>query len=120
MSDQQRIVELEAVLAQFLQPIRNIPFPIIIKSMSGHEVIPIDQGSGDDEKLIIRLKEVAEQTGSAVRQNPIRRNRPNEVGNDIEPFVIAAALGSGFAAAKPTGTSGRGKTTGYPGHTPQG
>ena len=34
MSEQQRIAELEAVLAQFLQPIRGIPFPLVINTKS--------------------------------------------------------------------------------------
>ncbi len=114
MSDQSRIAELEAVLAQFLQPIRNIPFSLIIKSMSGHAVVPIDLRLAEDAALIGGLKNVAALTAKAVRRTPIRRNRPNEVGNDIEPFVMDAAKQLAFEAARPTGRSGRGKTTGYP------
>jgi len=114
MSDRERIAELEAVLAQFLQPIRNIPFPLIIKSVSGHSVLPIDRDNRDDRTLIEQLAEVAAVTGEMLRDTPIRRNRPNEVGNDVEPFVMRAAAQVGLAADRPKGASGRGKTTGYP------
>lgn len=114
MNDKQRIEELEEVLAQFLQPIRNIPFPLIVKSMSGHALIPMERSNHLDEELTAKLVQVAILTAELVRKQPIRRNRPNEVGNDIEPFVMQAAIQLGMSAERPRTASGRLKTTGYP------
>ena len=114
MNDKKKIADLEAVLAQFLTPVKNIPFSLIIKSMSGHEVLPIEQTNLLNQTLVQRLIEIAKLTGKLVAAKPIRRNRPNEVGNDIEPYVIAAAIERGFSAVRPRSKSGKGKTTGYP------
>ena len=114
MNDKQRIADLEAVLAQFLTPVKNIPFSLIIKSMSGHEVFPLEQNIPLNILLVQRLTEMAKLTGKLVAAQPIRRNRPNEVGNDIEAYVIAAAIELGIASVRPKSKSGRGKTTGYP------
>jgi hypothetical protein len=45
---------------------------------------------------------------------PILRPRPNEVGNDIEPFVKRALTLRGFRADTPVSKSGKRKTMGYP------
>jgi hypothetical protein len=50
----------------------------------------------------------------AVQAKPIERPRPNEVGNDMEPFVIAALAARKLRAAAPKTKAGKGKSTGYP------
>lgn len=50
----------------------------------------------------------------AVQKKPIERPRPNEVGNDMEPFVIAALAAQQLRAAAPKTKGGKGKSTGYP------
>jgi hypothetical protein len=114
MNDKQKIAELEAVLAQFLNPIKNIPFPLIMKSISGIGIIPIERNVDADRQLVETLVEVAQTTSALVHENPIRRNRPNEVGNDIEPFVIEACRKNGLEAERPKTVAGKLKTTGYP------
>jgi hypothetical protein len=42
VTDKDRIENLEDVLAQFLKPIRNLPFPVVVKAMSDKSVLPID------------------------------------------------------------------------------
>jgi len=49
-----------------------------------------------------------------VQANRIERPRPNEVGNDMEPFVIDALKAVGLDAATPKTRDGKGKSTGYP------
>lgn len=51
---------------------------------------------------------------TAVQAKPIERARPNEVGNDMEPFVIKALLDRNLHAAAPKTKGGKGKSTGYP------
>lgn len=49
-----------------------------------------------------------------IQKNPIKRPRPNEVGNDIEPFVIDMLKQEGLSANPPQTVTGKGKATGYP------
>jgi hypothetical protein len=114
MNDKRRIAELEAVLSQFLNPIKNIPFPFVIRSVCQHTLIAIDASEALDRQLVSDLVKVAERTGVLVGNSPIRRNRPNEVGNDIEPFVMAAARSVGLVAERPKTATGKLKSTGYP------
>jgi hypothetical protein len=109
-----RIEELESVLARFLQPMRGLPFPVVIKALAGNAVIEIDRDSPTDRKLIEAVRAAAEITGEMVRAEPIRRNRPNEVGNDIEPYVMRALERVGLRAERPKSAKGRGQQTGYP------
>jgi hypothetical protein len=114
MDDRERAEALEEALAQFLRPLKNIPFSTVVLSLSGHSIIPIDRNDPHDEDLIEKLKRAAATCGAAVRQNPIIRPRPNEVGNDIEPYVMKGVVAAGFRCARPTTAGGALKSTGYP------
>ena len=48
MSDKEEDKALEQALAQMLRPVKGIPFPVIIKSLSGQEVIPMNKESASD------------------------------------------------------------------------
>ena len=72
----------------------GIPFPLVIKALADSSVYAIDPGDPADANLIAMLTVAARRAGELVREAPIRRNRPNEVGNDIEPFVLRAVAES--------------------------
>lgn len=114
MTAENRIEELEEVLARFLQPLRGIPFPVVIKALSNCTVLSIEPEKPADGRLIEALSNAAKLVGDLVRGEPIRRNRPNEVGNDIEPYVIRAIQDTGFRAERPKSARGRGQQVGYP------
>ena len=114
MDDKKRLAALENVLAQMLKPVRNIPFNIIVKSLSTKEIIKFDASRAADARLLEKLKIAIKLTAEAVRKTPICRPRPNEVGNDIEPFVMKALKDAGLKAQRPTSSAGQGKSTGYP------
>jgi len=114
MNDKDRIDNLEEVLAQFLRPIKNLPFHVVVKALSGSSIIAIDMNDPFDFALVESLKATANRCAELVKANPIVRNRPNEVGNDIEPFVIQAAASVGLRAVRPTTQSGANRSTGYP------
>lgn len=114
MNESDRIEQLERLLATFLQPIKGIPFPIVIRAICGNAVEDIDLRNADDQKLVASLTETAETVARAVAETPIRRPRPNEVGNDLEPFVMRAAAASGLVSRAPKSASGRGQQVGYP------
>lgn len=114
MDDKQRLSVLEDVLQQMLRPVRNVPFDLVIKALSGHKVIKTDLSDAADATMLAELTAAVLQAGAAIHRAPIRRPRPNEVGNDAEAFVLRALIARGLAASRPTSADGRGKATGYP------
>ncbi|MDI6804301.1 MAG: hypothetical protein QME58_10725, partial [Bacteroidota bacterium] len=52
--------------------------------------------------------------GTALNSKGILRLRPNEVGNDIEPFIKEALNEIGYKANTPATKAGKKKSTGYP------
>lgn len=114
MDDKERLIVLEQALAQMLKPIRGIPFSVIVKSMSERQVIQIDKNDAVDQELIHALESAITICASELKSKPIRRPRPNEVGNDVEAYVMRALLQTGLNALRPTSKAGLGKATGYP------
>ena len=82
--------------------------------MSETQVIQIDKDNAADKSLIRSLEHCISICAAELKALPIRRSRPNEVGNDVEAYVMRALSQSGFVASRPTSKAGRGKTTGYP------
>ena len=105
---------LEEALAQFLKPIKGIPFEVVIKSLCGNSVEKFDPTTADNKETLALLAEAMRDACKTVQAKPIERPRPNEVGNDMEPFVIAALTARKFQAAAPKTKGGKGKSTGYP------
>lgn len=114
MNDKERLAVLEEALAQVIKPLKGIPFNVVIRALAGHQVIPIDKSAPEDTELVAKLALAAKEVGEAVRLKPIERPRPNEVGNDIEGYILTALNKLGIDCARPTSSDGRGKSTGYP------
>lgn len=112
--DEQYIKQLEETIKKFMAPLENIPFPIAIKAISGHEVIPFDKNNNDDKSLLEKLSEAALIAGREAQSEGISSKRPNEVGNYIEPFVKRALLGVGLKSDTPRNRIGRRQGMGYP------
>jgi len=90
MDEQEKYIkELEETISQFLKPLKDIPFKIVIKAVSGCKVIPFDKDDPKDQQLLKDLN--ANQKGIFTR-------RENEVGNHIEPFMIDALNKIGLKA----------------------
>lgn len=106
--------QLEQIIGQMLIPLRGLPFHLIIKHLSGHEVLAVNPTTDRDRQLLAGLEEVIRQCAQRIIANPIRRARPNEVGNDAEPFVKNALAAVGFRVELPRGKSGATKAAGYP------
>lgn len=102
MNDIKRLAVLENALAQMLKPVRGIPFGVVIKSLSEKEVI--------NSVLLEQLKLAITLTSFEVQKNPIRRRRPNEVGNDIEPLVMKGLAGAKLKVMRPTSLKGHRKS----------
>jgi len=97
-----------------LKPLKNIPLNLVIESLSGNKIIPFNQEDKRDMKVLSTLIEVAKLAGKNVNKEGIKRPRPNEVGNDIEPFVMEALRHFGYRADKPETKGGKIKAAGYP------
>ena len=106
--------QLEETIAKFMAPIKSIPFPIAIKAISGRKVIPFDKRNKQDTDLLETLCQAADIAGKQAFQDGIFRNRPNEVGNDIEPYVKEALKAVGLHADTPLTQKQRRQATGYP------
>ena len=114
MDDKERLEVVEQALAQMLKPVKGIPFSVIVKSLCECEVIPIDKADAHDVELLKQLLTTIQICATDLKAHPIRRPRPNEVGNDVEEYVMRALPKSGLRAARPTSKTGMGKATGYP------
>ena len=109
-----RVEQLETMLKAFLQPVKNQPFGLIIKALTGHEVLPFDLSNPETRSLLAALQEAAEVATKTAHHQGIFAGRPNEAGNAVEPFVLNALQSAGLDAQKPKNKRGRVQTTGYP------
>lgn len=106
--------KLENVIKQMLTPLKKIPLSLVIEGLSGYNIIPFNKRDTKDISLLKKLIEVAKIAGNEVNKKGITRPRPNEVGNDIEPFIKKALNKVGYQAYTPKTKSGSKKSTGYP------
>ena len=114
MKDEEYINRLEMVIKQMLQPLKDIPFNLVIESITGHKVLSFDFKNSCHIEVLELIKQAAINAGKDINKSGIMRARPNEVGNDIEPYVRKALSDLGLNADIPSGRSGRKKSTGYP------
>jgi len=112
--EEEYIKQLENTISQFLKPLKNIPFKIAIKAISGYEVIPFNKKDSEDKKLLRDLSKAAKIATNNAKTKGIFTRRENEVGNHIEPFLIEALNKVGLKADRPVTKSGKKKAAGYP------
>lgn len=114
-SEQEKYIrELEITISQFFKPLKNIPFKIAMKAISGCNVIPFDKNNPDDKQLLKDLIEAAKIATKNANKEGIFARRVNEVGNHIEPFMIDALNQIGLTADRPKTKNGKKKAVGYP------
>lgn len=106
--------KLENVIKQMLQPLKNVPFNLVIEAMTGKKVISFDFTRSDHQNVLEFLTQSALKTGKDINKTGILRKRSNEVGNDIEPYVRGSLNLLELNADIPTGPSKRKKAMGYP------
>ncbi len=114
MMDKGYVGRLENIIKQMLSPLKDIPFNLVIESLTGKKVVPFDSKNPEDRELLEILKEVAIVGGKEVNRNGIESKRPNEVGNYIETFVKKAMQQYALNPDIPAGATGKKKATGYP------
>lgn len=89
MTDKAYVEKLENALAQILKPMKGVPFSVVVRALADQNIIQIDPQSPDDRDLIATLEKAIHVCAAELKKHPIERPRPNEVGNDVEPFVTA-------------------------------
>ena len=109
-----REIKLEKILTQFIQPIKNIPFEIVIQALFNKNVKKFDPRVKTNKLLLKTIAKAMCEVCKNIQANPIKRNRPNEVGNDIEAFVISALQKYKIKASAPKTKSDKQKSTAYP------
>jgi hypothetical protein len=107
-------LHLENTVKTITKPLREIPFPVVIKALTGRQVLSIDKDSKNCRELLQRLATGVSMACKNARKVGIQTRRPNEVGNRIEPFVREALTSMGMVATVPITRSGRPKKFGYP------
>lgn len=105
---------LAVTLPSLRQPLKGIPFEVIVQHLYGTSVEKFDVTIPENMQILRLLSQAMQRVCREVQRDPIVRPRPNEVGNDMEPFVIQALHQERLLASRPRAVSGRGKSTGYP------
>jgi hypothetical protein len=103
---------LEEMVRNFLKPIKNITFNVVIRALTNCEILCFDKHK--DADMLELLKNSAKEAGYKAAEMGIEADRPNEAGNRIEPFVVDALRRSGFNADIPVTKKGKRKSSGYP------
>ncbi len=113
-NQEQYIKQLEQTIGRFLEPMKGIPFPLAIKALTGCNVLAFDPSFDQNRRLLEQLSKAAQLSGQRAFQEGIFTARPNEAGNQIEPFLVEALRQVGLKADKPISKSGKKKAAGYP------
>ncbi len=121
MADINYIRRLENTIRQMLQPLRNVPFNLVVEAITGKRVLPFEHSNSEHKEVLEILKKIAKRVGKEINKKGIKRPRPNEVGNDIEKYVKEEMnkikkedSKTDVKADTPIGPSGNRKSTGYP------
>lgn len=114
MIGEAKVEELKNALAQVLSLKKGIPYKTVIMALANQTVIPINPNSAEDHALIVKLDRAIRLCAERLKEKPIERPRPNEVGNDVESFVMDALKSIGYRVERPRSGTGKGKATGYP------
>lgn len=101
MQDDAKLKNLEQTLAHMRQPVRGIPFLVVVRSLAQRQVIPINRKDSADLELLTRLNNAIALCAVELKANPIRRPRPNEVGMTLKCMSCERCQESGSAARDP-------------------
>ncbi|RMH39655.1 MAG: hypothetical protein D6694_10965 [Gammaproteobacteria bacterium] len=93
---------------------KDIYFENIVQYIYGVDVIPFDVKNKELYELMKKISCAMKNVCLDIKKKPLYRQRPNEIGNAIEPFVIAALKNVGLNADIPHTQTGKKKYAGYP------
>ena len=108
------VANLENVIRQMLNPLRGIPFNLVIETMAWHSVIWYDSNNQEHRDTLELLKRVAISACNTINEVWIHSARANEVWNKTEEFIKNAFHELWLFADIPVNTSWRRVASGYP------
>jgi hypothetical protein len=114
MINENYVKELETFIGILVEHMKDFPFPILIKSLTGYDVLPFERASAEKKGFLGRLQRACILACERAHESGIPAKRVNEVGNYIEPFMIEALQSVGMKAEIPLTQNGIHKSTGYP------
>ncbi|MDR0353316.1 MAG: hypothetical protein LBI02_08210 [Opitutaceae bacterium] len=115
MKDENYIARLEGIIRQVLAPVKDIPFNLVIETLTSRKVFPFDEQNPVHAGMLAALEKAASDAAANIKsEGGMKKARPNEVGNEIERFVRDALGHNGLSPETPRGSSGRAKSSGYP------
>lgn len=104
----------ERALAELVKPSKKLPFKTVIQSTTGHRVLDLNTNIPGHADLRAKFMRAAALAGERARKEGLAAVRPNEAGNQLEPFLRAALKDSGLDARIPRTTADRAQVVGYP------
>lgn len=108
----ERFIEIAEAIKQ---PIRDVPFGVVIRALYGHEAVPFDHSNAQHLCYRDGLLDAAHEVVRSTATQPLVAKRPNEAGNAIEECLLAALkCQPGWTAEKPRTKQGAAKASGYP------
>lgn len=114
MDKDKKLAALERIVAHMIEPLKDVPFDVVVKALSGHRLIPFDEKDPKDIELKDALRTAILDCTSSIKKAGVNSRRANEVGNMMERPVISAIQKVGLKARIPATKSGAAKATGYP------
>ena len=105
---------LAVSLSEYTKPAKRIPFTTVIQATTGHRVLELETNNPAHIDLRQRILKSARLAGERAQREGMAAARPNEAGNHLEPFVLAALKENGLEARIPHTTEGRAQVVGYP------
>ena len=113
MKDKEYIENIENILSGLLKPIKNIPFNIVVKSISNNvEVISFNECNDTHNRALEVLKKISQDVIIKTKNQSIISERVNEVGNKIENIVKDSMIENDIKIIRPK--SQKNKNVGYP------
>ena len=73
MVDNEYVKKLENVIKQMLQPLKGIPFNLVVEAMTGRKVISFDSKNLDHKNVLELLKQSALKVGNKINKTGILR-----------------------------------------------
>jgi len=113
-NQEEYIKQLEQTIGKFLKPMGGIPFPVVIKALTGFNVLAFAPLLDQNKRLLEQLSKAARLGGQKAFQEGIFTARPNEAGNHIEPFIVESLKQVGLKADRPISKKRKKKAVGYP------
>lgn len=114
MVDDDYVKNLERIIQSMLTPLKDIPFPLVVRAISGHDVVPFNPMDESDLELLNLIESSVVDAGLQMTLEGVYAKRVNEIGNAIEPFVRNALNKFGLKADTPSDKYGKKQSTGYP------